>query len=296
MEIIKFFTVAAFWGGSFLFMRVASPEFGPFPLAFLRVFIGFACILPIFFLEKNRHLLKEKILPIFTVGIFNMALPFGLFCIAAQYIPAGLSSLFNATTPIWTMIIAIGILRDPVTAQKIAGMILGAVGVSLLVLHGITFESPIDSNYALAVVCCLGATLSYGIAANYIKRKLFDTPRMVLTGGSLFFASLTLLIPAVWLWPQEIPSASAWVSISLLGIISTGAAYVLYFDLINRIGASATASVTFVIPAFATAFGWIFLNERLPTISILYGAIAVSGALLCTSPPLNQMLLRKRSI
>jgi drug/metabolite transporter (DMT)-like permease len=135
---------------------------------------------------------------------------------------------------------------------------------------------------ALGIAACVGAAVLYGIAANFSRRFLSGVPPMALAAGSQFSAAAVLLLPALWSWPTAQPSAAAWLSAGALAIACTALAYVLYFRLIAHAGPANAMSVTLLIPAFAMAWGGLFLGER-PTGSMLLGcAVVLLGTALST--------------
>ena len=133
---------------------------------------------------------------------------------------------------------------------------------------------------ALAIAACLAATLLYGYGACFAKKRLAGTPSMALATGSQLSAALLLSMPAWLQRPQQMPSATAWVSLALLALLCTGVAYILYFRLIAHIGATSASAVTFLIPAFAAAFGWLFLDETLSASMIVGAAVILVGTAL----------------
>ena len=133
-----------------------------------------------------------------------------------------------------------------------------------------------------AVVACIAASLLYGISASYTKRYLTGVPPLAVATGSQLGAALFLLVPAVVWWPESNPSLTAWLAVLTLAVACTGLAYVLFFRLIARIGPANTIGVTFLIPAFAVLWGWIFLNEGVTWVMLLGCAVIVFGTLLAT--------------
>jgi drug/metabolite transporter (DMT)-like permease len=280
MNLIQLTVLAAIWGASFLFMRVAGPAFGVIPLIAVRVAIAALLLLPVLRNAGARQEFKSHILPLFIVGMTNSALPFCLLTYAALYVTAGVDSILNAMTPLWTAIIAFVWLRTPLTRMQVFGLLVGFLGVIILagnaIGDGVT-EVPV------AVIAAMIATLSYGFAANYSKRKLGNVRPFVSAFGSQLFAAIVLLPVAVNLWPQTPIATSNWIAVVLLGVVCTAAAYVLYFGLIHNAGAQYAASVTFLIPIFGVAWGAIFLQEALTAqeavgcVVILLGTALASG-------------------
>ena len=133
-----------------------------------------------------------------------------------------------------------------------------------------------------AVVACVGATLLYGIAANYTRQRLQGVAPLAVAAGSQLSAALVLALPAAWLWPAAAPSAQAWGAAGLLAVLCTGLAYLLFFRLIAHVGPANAISVTFLIPVFAVLWGWLFLAEGVTREMVIGCAVIVLGTALST--------------
>jgi drug/metabolite transporter (DMT)-like permease len=276
--------LAALWGASFLFMRLGAAEFGPVALSALRVAGATLFLLPLLVAHRQIGMLRSHWRPIAVVGVLNSALPFALFSYAALAINAGLSSILNATAPLWGAMVAWWWLGDKPTRDRLLGLAIGFAGVAGLAWNKASFTTgAFGVSPAMAVAACLLATLCYGFAANYTKRALSGVAPLAVATGSQLFAALALAGPAVLLWPSAQPSARAWASLAGLAILCTGVAYVLYFRLIARLGAAKAITVTFLIPVFGIAWGALFLGERVSggmvmgCLVILLGTALVTG-------------------
>ena len=134
----------------------------------------------------------------------------------------------------------------------------------------------------LAVLACIAGSLSYGFSANFTKRHLTGVKPLAVAAGSQLAAALVLAVPAWWAWPIVAPSTAAWLTVAVLAIACTGAAYVMFFRLIAHIGPANAITVTFLVPLFAVAWGALFLGER-PTAAMLAGcAVILAGTALAT--------------
>lgn len=282
-DLAELTLLGALWGASFLFMRLGAAEFGPVALAFLRVAGATLLLLPLLLARGEWPALRQHWRAIAVVGIVNSALPFLLFLVAALVLTTALMAVFNATAPIWTALVAWLWLRDRLAPSRWLGLAIGVAGVVGLSwgkadlragAHGI---SP-----AWGIVACLLAAVLYGIGANLSRKHLAGVPPMAVAAGSQLSASLVLLLPALAAWPAANPGAAAWGAAAALAMGCTGLAYVLYFRLIAHAGAANAISVTFLIPAFAMLWGWLFLGEQ-PTGSMLAGcAVILLGTALAT--------------
>lgn len=258
LDLGELLLLAAIWGASFLFMRLGAHEFGAIPLAALRVAGASLFLLPLLAARQGLAELRRDWRPLLVVGLLNSALPFALYSYAALSITAGLSSILNATTPLWGAVVAWAWLSQGLNASRMAGLALGFAGVVFLAWDQASFK-PGGSGWA--VLACLLATLCYGIAANFTKRFLSRCSPLTVATGSQFSAALLLAGPAVFFWPASLPSAPAWAAVAALALLCTGVAYILYFRLMQRIGPTNTIAVTFLIPGFAVVWGWLFLAE-----------------------------------
>lgn len=280
-DLLELTVLAALWGASFLFMRVAVSEFGPVALAAARVLIAALVLLPIFTAGGGLAQLGASARPIFVVGALNVALPFTLFAYATLSLTAGFASILNATAPFFTAIVGYLWLKERLTAPQIAGLFIGFAGVALLVWGNTAHAA---GGAWLAVAAALVATCSYGIAANYAKRRLAGVSPMVTAAGSQIAASLCLLPLAAWRLPPVAPSGQAWLAAGALGVFSTAAAFVLYFRLIRNAGANRAMTVTFLIPVFGMLWGMLLLDETVTlnmiagTVIILAGTALTTGA------------------
>lgn len=273
--------LAALWGGSFLFMRMGAGEFGPVALAAVRCAGASLLLLPLLTARGQWPALRASWRGIAFVGITNSALPFLLFGVAALAITAGLSAIFNAATPLATALIAATWWHERLTRWRWLGLAVGLGGVGWLAWDRAALkDSAHGVSAALAIGACLVATLLYGFSANYTKRKLPHVPPMVMAAGSQLSAALVLALPALALWPATMPGAAAWAATIALALLCTGVAYILYFRLITHAGATNASAVTFLIPAFAVLWGWMFLDESLNAImAAACGVILVGTAL-----------------
>lgn len=272
---VELLTLATLWGASFLFMRLGAAEFGPLALAALRCLGATLFLLPILLARGQWPALRANWRTIAWVGVVNSALPFVLYGVALLAINAGLSAIFNAATPLWAAAIGALWLGERLGATRVLGLCVGLAGVIGLAWDKAGLSSNEHGVSAtLAIAACLAATLLYGYGANYAKKRLAGVPSMAMATGSQLSAALVLALPAWLQRPSVWPGPTAWLSLALLALLCTGVAYVLYFRLIAHTGATNASAVTFLIPAFAAAFGWMFLGETL-TGSMIIGAMVI---------------------
>ncbi|MFD0667107.1 DMT family transporter [Ramlibacter sp. MAHUQ-53] len=281
--LAEFILLAALWGASFLFMLLAVGEFGALGTALMRVVIAAAVLLPVVALRGHLGVLRRHWKASFFVGLLNSGIPFTLYAFSLRSISTGMSSILNATTPMFGALVAWLWLKDRPDGSRLAGLAIGFAGVALLagektgIAPGASGVAP-----AWAVLACLGACLCYGIAASFTKVYLTGIPPLVTATGSLLGATLGLLLPALWFAPPRLPGATAWIAALAAGVLCTGLAYVLYFRLIERLGPARALAVPFVVPVFAVVYGVVFLGESVSAWMLACGVVIVLGTALST--------------
>lgn len=276
-DAIDLVILGALWGASFLFMRVAAPAFGPVSLIAVRVSIAALLLLPLMARERGWAQARAAMGPLVLVGALNTAIPFTLFAYAALTLPAGLSSVLNASVPLSGALVGLAWLGDRPRRMQVAGLAVGFVGV--LVLAWPRLSSPADWR---AVAAALTATVLYAVSAHLTRQTLGGVRPLVVAGGSMTAAAL-LLLPFTLVWPPAaMPSAGAWLTALALGIASTAIAYVMYFRLIARSGPTVAMMVTYLVPVFGVSWGALFLGERLAVTALAGGALVLAGVALAT--------------
>jgi drug/metabolite transporter (DMT)-like permease len=259
LDIFELGLLGTLWGGSFLFMRVAVPEFGAIPLITMRVAIASLFLLPFLIRSRSVHILRERAGSLMVLALLNSALPFCLFAFATLTLTAGFTAVINAVAPLFTALVALIWLRETLGRVAVLGLLLGLVGVVLLVWDKLEFTG---NAVSMGIAAAMLASLSYGVAANFIKVKLGGIGSVQLAAGSQIMSTLFLLPLCVWLWPAQMPSLQSWLAVLVLGVFCTGIAYILFFRLMGRLGPTRAITVTFLVPLTAMLFGALFLGER----------------------------------
>lgn len=286
--IAEFVLLAALWGASFLFMHLGAAEFGAVPTAGLRVAFGTLFLLPVFLLPGVWTQFRRHARAILFVGLLNSALPFALYAFAVLHIATGLSAILNATVPLSGALVAWLWLKDRPGGLRSLGLLIGFAGVALLVLGKSGFSPAIAPAAGsmgltlLAMGACLLATLCYGLAASFTKRHLGGIHPMATAAGSQIGASLVLVLPTLWFWPQQPVSHTAWWAVIALGLLCTAVAYVLFFRIIEAAGPAKALTVTFLVPVFALLYGVLFLSETITGWTLICGAVILVGTALST--------------
>lgn len=277
-SFVRLLSLAAIWGGSFLFMRIGAPVLGPallieFRVAFAALFLALVALTLKKRLEWQRHWRHYLIL-----GFFNSALPFLLFAFAAKTLSASILSVLNATAPIWGALIGAVWTRQALAPRAWLGLVLGMCGVALLVgFDKITALT--GANWAIGAA--LLAAFSYGIATTYAKGAKAVEP-FANAHGSMWAAAL-LVLPALPFFPAPaMPSVGVMGAVVALGVVCSGLAYLLYFRLVQDVGATSALTVTFIVPVFGILWGSLFLSEVIGWYTIVGSAIVIVGTALAT--------------
>lgn len=278
-DVLELLTLAALWGGSFLFMRVAAPSFGPVALIALRVAIASCFLVPILTLRGGMGALRTHWPHLLAVGVLNSAIPFCLFAYAELTLTAGFTSVLNAAAPLFAAIVAFTWLGERMSSLRVLGLAIGFIGVIVLVGG----SSVIDAKQGgVAVAAALSATVLYGVASSYTKRFLTGVPPLAVATGSQLAAAIVLAPLAYWLWPAQTATGSVWLHVIALGIACTGVAYILFFRLVAHVGPTRAVSVTFLIPVFGVLWGILFLGEQLTLNMVIGCAVILLGTSLST--------------
>ncbi len=206
---VELLILAALWGGSFLFMRVAAPELGPIVMIVLRVGIASLMLSPVLIDERARTEIRTYWRPLLIVGITNSALPFCMFGYSMLYLNAGFDAILNATTPLWTAAIAAAWFRVPLTRAAILGLVFGVAGVAILVSDSLSLQG---SHVATAIGAVIVATVSYGFAGNYSKRHLTGVKPTTVAFASMAFGDTGPWCCPHWprCRPDRFPCGPGW--------------------------------------------------------------------------------------
>ena len=278
-DISELIFLSAIWGSSFLFLRLTSPVFGPIFLIEMRVLSGLAVLLPlVLFLGKLAEFQKHWKM-IATVSLMNMAIPFCFFAFSAVYIGAGLLSIINATVPIFSACVAYVVYKERLSRSSLLGLLIGFLGVVVLMFNP---DESFGSSGWLAILSALLAFLFYGTAINLTVNNLQGVSGLTITAGGLFVSSLVLLPFALWARPEVLPVGNIWWSVFALGIVCTGFGFVMFYRLIDRIGAGRAIMTTYLIPVFSILWGNIFLGESVTLIMVVGCILVLLGVGLTT--------------
>ena len=290
MSYFKLIMLAAIWGGSFLFMRIAANPLGPAVLIEARVLCAAITLLLVSFYLKRKLSFNAHSKHFFILGLFNTALPFLCFAYAAQTLNASTLAILNSTAPIWAAIIGAIWTKTALESKVLLGLGIGVTGVTVLVGWD-AFN--IGQEAIIPIFAAVMAAFSYGIASNYTKTapkvEAFNNAH-----GSMW-AAVLIVLPFVFFMPmREAPDLTITASVILLGAVCTGLAYLLYFNLINELGAPSALSVTFLIPVFGILWGNLFLDEAIGINTMVGSVLVITGTMLVTGLSPTKMLKSSR--
>jgi drug/metabolite transporter (DMT)-like permease len=267
------------WGGSFFFNGVVLRELPPFTVVFLRVTLAAIMLLPLLWLYRIRFptgLSGWK--PFIAIGLFNNVLPFSLIVVGQTLIPSGLASILNATTPLFTVVVMTVAGEEKLQARRIAGVIVGLIGVIILHGDGVGLES----GQGVGILLCLAAALSYGVSALVARRLPSDVPPLgTATFQMLASAAMMTVVAGVVErpWQLPLPALSTWLAVIGLAGLSTALAYIVFFQILRRSGATNVMLVTLLIPVTAILLGVLVLGEKI-SLHEIAGALVIASALL----------------
>ena len=258
------------WGGSFFFISLAVAELPPLTIVLLRVGIAAIALWAILLISGYEIPKSLKLWrTFFIMGLLNNVIPFSLIVWGQNHIGAGLASIINATTPLFTILIAGAFLSDEhMTPQRLAGVLIGLLGVTVLI--GPSSLRDLGSSMSigtLAQLAIIGAAISYGCASVYGRRfKSMGVSPFTTAVGQVTTATM-ILLPMAFLFerPDQLPNPSlqVWLSILCLGVFCTALGYSLFFRILSSSGATNVVLVTFLVPVSASFLSWLILGEQL---------------------------------
>jgi drug/metabolite transporter (DMT)-like permease len=285
-DVAALLFLAALWGGSFLFIRVAAPVLGPVLLMALRVLLAGLALLLYAIATRTDLQIRAYWRQYLIIGLLNSAVPFTLIAFAELNLTAGYAAILNATSPLFGAVVAAVWISEALTVKKLLGLALGLLGVGVVVgLNSIALSGLIILSIAASIV---GAAF-YGFSSVFIKVKGKGIPPLALATGSLLGAAVWLVPLTPFALPHSGPDLTVILAVLAIALLSTALAYLLFFGLIERVGPTKTLTVTFLAPVFGIIWGVIFLSEPL-TLSTLVGfAIILTGTAFVTGFSLKRL-------
>ncbi len=274
--------LAAIWGASFLFIRVAAPVLGPAVLVECRVVLAAAVLWIYAIATRQAAHWKMRWKPYLTLGALNSAIPFLLIATAELHLTASMAAILNAMIPLFSVLVAAIARLEALTARRIISLWVGFTGVLILVGWS---PLPLTADVLIAVGLSLLASLFYALGGVYSKTMIHAESSLDWAIGQQMATSLLLFPLAVVQMPQQMPPLSVSLSVAALAVFSTAIAYLIYFALIRDIGATSTLSVALLIPIFGTLWGALFLNESLTTGTFVGLALILASIAWATHSP-----------
>jgi drug/metabolite transporter (DMT)-like permease len=287
--------LSVLWGGSFFFNGVALRELPPLTVVFLRVVLAALILLPLLWVYRIRFptgISGWK--PFFTVALFNNVLPFSLVVTGQTYIPSGLASILNATTPLFTVVVMAAAGDEKLSARRIAGIVTGLIGVIILRGQNLDF----GKGQGIGILLCLAGAFSYGLAALFARRQLSDSPPLATATFQLLASSLMMTIVVAIVerpWQLPMPGATTWLAMVGLAALSTALAYIVFFQILRRSGSTNVMLVTLLIPVTAILLGYLVLGENISQREII-GALVIGSALLLIDGRVLRIFQRSRAV
>jgi drug/metabolite transporter (DMT)-like permease len=285
IDWLLFVVLGFFWGSSYLFIKIGVDEgLTPFTLVSLRLGIGFILLCSIVLLAREALPRSARTYGhLIVMGAVNIAIPFSLITWAELTVDSALAAILNAAVPLFVILIAAVFLRDErITANRLAGLAIGFVGVAILV--GFDPADVAGSNVA-GEIALIGSTLSYAVGAVYARRNIHGLRPMIPALFQVTFALIMVLVLAfVFERPLEVGvTPRAMFAVIWLGLLGSGVAYLLFFRILGRWGATRTSMVAYLLPVYGIALGGLVLNEPIDIRLLIGTALVIGGVALVNS-------------
>jgi drug/metabolite transporter (DMT)-like permease len=297
VDYLLFALLGFFWGSSYLFIKIGVEDgLTPFTLIMIRLLIGFALLAVVVGLAREKLPPMGRIYGhLFVMGAINIAIPFSLITWAELTVDSSVAAILNAAVPLFVMIIAAIFLRDErLTPNRVLGLAVGFVGVAILVGFN---PADLASGDMAGEIALIGSTLSYAVGAVYARRNIHGLRPMIPAIFQVFFG---LVITTVLAFVFENPLATTFTNESLfaviwLGLFGSGLAYLVFFRLLGRWGATRTSMVAYLLPLYGIVLGAIVLNEPIDGRLVIGTALIIGGVALVNTRLGSRPQLRRRA-
>jgi drug/metabolite transporter (DMT)-like permease len=284
LDWLLFLVLGFMWGSSYLFIKIAVDSFGTFTLIALRLVIGVAFLWVAFRLNGTSLPRERRIYGhLIVMALVNITIPFALITWAEQSVDSALAAILNATVPLFVIVIAPMFLHDePIRTNGVVGLAIGFIGVVLLVSPGLMSATG-DLAGSIAL---LGSSLAYALGNVYSRRNVRGLAPLIpavfqVSIAFVIVATLALVLEHPW---TARPDIGDWFSVVWLGVFGSGAAYILYFRLLGRWGATRTSLVAYLLPVYGIVLGFLVLNEPIDLTLIAGTALIIAGVALVNGP------------
>ena len=271
--------LSVLWGGSFFFVGVAIRELPPLTVVLLRVALAAIILLPVLWIYRiplPKGMAGWR--PFFAIALLNNVLPFSLIVTGQTHVSSGLASILNATTPLFTVLVMAAAGDERLHARRVAGVIIGLVGVAILRGPDLGF----GGSQGFGILLCLAGAFSYGLSALYARRKLSDSPPLATATFQMLASTLMMIVVAGAFerpWQLPMPGVTTWLALLGLAVLSTALAYIVFFQILRRSGSTNVMLVTLLIPVTAILLGSLVLGESI-SLAEIAGALVIGSALL----------------
>lgn len=276
-DLVRLFSLAAIWGGSYAFMRVVAPVFGGIGTMWLRISIAGVVLLVYALVTREDLQFSRWWKQYLFIGVMNSVFPFALIAFAMKTLPVGYGAILNALSPFFAALFAAIMLSERLTALRLLGMALGLIGVSLIINLG---PIPLNTETLTAATASIIATCLYGFIIVFTKKYTKGAPNMGIAVGTLILPALLVLPIGLMSVPPVMPAVDVALSLLGLAVLCSAIAYLLYYRLIRDVGPTRAISVTFLIPLFGVAWGAIFFGETLNLGALIGGIVVLIGVAL----------------
>jgi drug/metabolite transporter (DMT)-like permease len=270
---LMFMALAAFWGASYLFIKLGLEDLSPAMIVFARTALAALVLLPFVLRSGALGPLRGRVGTVVALGLVQVAGPFMLISIGQQEISSSLAGILVASAPIFTALLAIWVDQEERShGVALLGVFLGMAGMVLLL--------GVDAGGGAAAivggVLVIVASLGYAIGGLWLKRSFADVEPLGLVVGTMSASALLTLPAALATAPSEAPGLGAVAAVAALGVVGTGISFVLFYSLIGQIGPAKTSLVAYVAPAFSVVYGVTLLDESF-TAATAAGILLIVG-------------------
>ena len=277
-DIALLVILSLLWGSGYIMAGIALKDLSPLTIVFFRVLIGALTLVPVLWLYKDRLPRGFKgWWPFFLMGMLNNVIPFALLILGQSHTTAALTAIVNSTTPLFTVVVTSAFGEERLSLSRVVGVLLGIAGVIILRGQG----ADISSTQTLGIVLCLGAALSFAFSGLWARRRLQGVPPHISSFCQLSCSSIVLMLLAAAFeqpWTNDLPGAQVWLALFALGAFSTALAYLLFFRVLARAGATNAMLVTLLMPITTVVLGHFVLGEALHLREAI-GALVIASAL-----------------
>jgi len=289
-NLLEVILLAALWSPSFLFMKMGIRELSPITLIMFRLGLGAVCMFLFLKIKGISIRNQPRVLwgHAFILGMISMSIPFVLYCYSLRHIPTVLSALINGTNPLFTVLLAhIFLKEEPFTLNRGLGLMICAAGFGILLFPKIT-DGTFDSE-ALAIFLSALCPMLYAMGMIYVKKFVPETVPGGVMPALQMLTAMFYLVPLSFFVDNSLNSSlldvslNAWASVAGLSILGTVLAFLLYYRVIARQGATAMSTNTYIIPLFSVTLGILFLQEEVTLNFCVAGIVILFGVMVTNS-------------